>query len=170
MGCYILLPCSPLFPPSALLHRPATSSYVAGVASPQPRLRRSSTAPHPVLSRPLRPIPSQISGPPNFLLPSSRCRRLPCRRRPLEKPCTPSTARTAAVDGLARWKPRAPRPQNVYATLPFPSCRPSLGSSSLEARRRSGHRSTRCHGCHLQSDRAAWPGRPAQSRRARPRP
>jgi hypothetical protein len=164
MGCYILLPCSPLFPPSALLHRPATSSYIAGAASPQSRLRRSSTAPRPVLSQPLRPIPSQISGSPTFLLPSSRCRRLPCHRRPLEKPCTaphPSTARTTAIDGLARWMPRAPRPQNMYATLPFSSCWPSLGSSSLEARRRLGDRSTRCHGCHLQSDRAAWLGRPA---------
>jgi hypothetical protein len=81
----------------------------------------------------------------------------------------PSTARTATVDGLARWMPRAPRPQNMYATLPFSSCWPSLGSSSLEARRRLGHRSTRCHGCHHQSDRAAWQGRSAQSRRARPR-
>jgi hypothetical protein len=140
----LLLPRSPLFRHSALLRRPATSSYTAGAASPRPQLHMSSTARCLALSQPLRHIPSQIGGSLTFLLPSSRCRRPPRRRRPLEKPCTtaPSTARTATVEGLARWPPRAPRPQNEYAALPSSSCRPPLGSSSSEARRRSGRRST----------------------------
>jgi hypothetical protein len=120
----LLLPHSPLFPTSTLLHRPATSSHAAGAASPQPQLHRSSAARRPTLNRPLRPIPSQINALLTFLLPSLRCRRSPRRRRPLEKPCTavPSTARMAAVDGLTRWPPRSPSSQNRFAVLPSSSC------------------------------------------------